>query len=411
MEMQSSEAMVIIPPPPKRFTLDEWHLNNRYRYRCSEAQQELADRLLAESNRICELTAEEAKVNKKETDYRLKEKLEDIEFNRKELLQIRREVLLEIEALGVSKDRLIDALNSVRKNALDICQKCLMYRERRLGIDLVHDEVEKQLKKECLVIQGVENLLVRTLEQTHEQLRRLKSTLYFIDHDLEGKDNNNRIDRHNLLLRETNSNLSLYHGCAPLDCSRISLQEWERQTNKNIMEASKEVNTVRPMRCYIDKILQQVTDDLIAQKRTTDEAFRHRIDETREAKMKLEKQHSEIMRQVNEMTSNINRLQKSIADKEGYMALAHTRLGNRCQRPGLELTRDLVETSLVKEVYDLRQIVCKLQQALCEAQASLRYMLKTQIQLEEDINIKTNTLKIDEVECMTVRQRMDYRSF
>ena len=74
----------------------------------------------------------------------------------------------------------------------------------------------------------------------------------------------------------------------------------------------------------------------------------------------------QIMRQANEMTMNITRLEKSIADKEGFMALAHTRLGNRCQRPGLELTRDLVETNLVREVYELRDMVAKLQQTLCE---------------------------------------------
>lgn len=72
------------------------------------------------------------------------------------------------------------------------------------------------------------------------------------------------------------------------------------------------------------------------------------------------------MRQASEMTQNITQIEKSIAEKEGYMALAHTRLGNRCQRPGLELTRDLVETYLVKEVHELREIVKELQQTLCE---------------------------------------------
>lgn len=72
------------------------------------------------------------------------------------------------------------------------------------------------------------------------------------------------------------------------------------------------------------------------------------------------------MRQASEMTRNITQIEKSIAEKEAYMALAHTRLGNRCQRPGLELTKDLVETFLVKEVYDLREIVKELQQKLFE---------------------------------------------
>lgn len=60
-----------------------------------------------------------------------------------------------------------------------------------------------------------------------------------------------------------------------------------------------------------------------------------------------------------------------MADKEGYMALAHTRLGNRCQRPIMELTQDFVETSLLKEVHELRDTVSNLQQILCEVRASL----------------------------------------
>lgn len=284
-------------------------------------------------------------------------------------------------------------------------------REHRLGIDLVHDNVEVELLKECDVIKGSENLLTRTLEQTHEQIRRLKSTLYYMDHDLEDKENNLRIDKHNLTLNETSLNLSLYHGTSRLDPSTITLNEWEMQTNNNIIAASKEINSARPMRAYIDAIIKQTIDDLNSQKNATDEAFRKRIEETKETKTKLELQHSEIMRQANEMTRNITKIEKSIAEKEGYMALANTRLGNRCQRHGLELTKDLVETYLVKEVHDLRTIVSKLQQTLCEAQASLRYLLKTQIQLEEDINIKINTLKIDEVDCMTLRQSMKYYAY
>lgn len=48
------------------------------------------------------------------------------------------------------------------------------------------------------------------------------------------------------------------------------------------------------------------------------------------------------------------------------MALAHTRLGHRCQRPGMELTQDLVEANLVKEVHELRNVAANLQQMLCE---------------------------------------------
>lgn len=100
----------------------------KIRYRCCIAQQELADSLLSESQRVCELTAETAKSNKEETDHRLKEKLEDIDFRKKELLRIRKEVLLEVDALSIYKERIMDALSSVKRNALIISEKCLVAR-------------------------------------------------------------------------------------------------------------------------------------------------------------------------------------------------------------------------------------------------------------------------------------------
>lgn len=30
--MHKNHALVLVPPPPLRFTLNEWHLNNRHRY-------------------------------------------------------------------------------------------------------------------------------------------------------------------------------------------------------------------------------------------------------------------------------------------------------------------------------------------------------------------------------------------
>lgn len=46
-----------------------------------------------------------------------------------------------------------------------------LFRQSRVGIDLVHDEVEQELVKEVEVLQGVIALLERTLEQTIEQIR------------------------------------------------------------------------------------------------------------------------------------------------------------------------------------------------------------------------------------------------
>lgn len=51
--------------------------------------------------------------------------------------------------------------------------------------------------------------------------------------------------------------------------------------------------------------------------------------------------HFQTVRLINEMTMKITALEKAIAEKEAFMALAHTRLGNRCQRTNAELCRSV----------------------------------------------------------------------
>lgn len=74
----------------------------------------------------------------------------------------------------------------------------------------------------------------------------------------------------------------------------------------------------------------------------------------------------QIIKQITAMSGNIERIKKSIADKEGYMALAHMRLDHRSLRPGIELTQDLVEANLVKEIHELRNVAANLQRMLRE---------------------------------------------
>lgn len=145
----------------------------------------------------------------------------------------RKDVVMEIENMLTYIDRIKLCLDSLKENAEVICLKCIICREERLGIDLVlpyiliilllylslqcTDWVDKELRKEIEVIQGAQNLMRRTLEMANEQVRRLRSTLYFLDRDLESKENVKKIDENNLSISQNSMHLSMYHGFAPLD--------------------------------------------------------------------------------------------------------------------------------------------------------------------------------------------------
>ncbi|XP_041970030.1 tektin-1 [Aricia agestis] len=407
----SEQALVCMPPRCAKFTFEEWKRSNEQRCRNTEDQQQLADRVLGECERLREETAERTAIMKATTDRRIEERIGDVEFNKNELQRQRKEICLELEALGVYKTRLQDCLASLKANALAICRKCLMLRDGRLGIDLVVDDVEDALQREITVILGAQSLLNRALEQLNEQMRRLRSCRYLLDRDLQYKQSAIDIDKNCLSLKPTDLCLSIYEGFSNLDPANISAYEYNAYSAKNIQAAGREVTSARPIRVYIDTLLKQVIDDLWDAYNKCNHAFNVRIEQTKIAKGNLEDMHRETSRKISEMQNNILELQKALAAKEGNIGLAHTRLGRRAQRVEAELVRDPPGQALYYECEMLRHSTKQLQQMLHEANASLRYLLQTQIQLEEDINIKMNTLKIDEVDCMTLRATMDYHAY
>lgn len=111
------------------------------------------------------------------------------------------------------------------------------------------------------------------------------------------------------------------------------------------------------------------------------------------------------------MEDNIDHLQKAISDKEAPLKLAHTRLDNRSERPNVELCRDPVQYRLVEEVDLIETSVSRLIERLAESQDALKALIRRQLDLEEDIAVKANSLFIDETECMGMRKSINIQAY
>ncbi|XP_021696569.1 tektin-1 [Aedes aegypti] len=406
-----NQNLVLFGPGRPKYTPRDWDLNNRTKNVFSLNQQTLAERVICESERLIDETKFTTELNKNESDYRLKERIEDIRFRQDELKKQKKDAHIEEEALKVYKQRTLDAINTLQEIAVPICQKCVIMREMRQGVDLVLDDVDRELRKELDVINGAIELLHKLMEQGVEQLRRLRATIYLLDRDLSNKEKSVQIDEKNVELRHNQMGMKVYDGTVPLDPYNNTDPEWIEVTNTNIENTAKEINSAQTLRSYIDQVLKQAAEDIRHQVDRTNAAFCKRIAEVRYTKTKLENVHKETVHQVNELTRTVTKLEKEIAEKEGYVALAQVRMANRAHRPGIELCKDNVYNSLKKELAALRETVAKLDHMLVQSRATLRYLLNTQVMQEEEINLKTNSLKIDEVDCMTLRESLNFQNF
>jgi len=70
--------------------------------------------------------------------------------------------------------------------------------------------------------------------------------------------------------------------------SSTTPDEWEDFSNRNILLTDKQCQNSKALRVIVDGVLQTTSNDMRRQKEETDVTLARRIDETRDAKEKLE---------------------------------------------------------------------------------------------------------------------------
>uniref|UniRef100_A0A8C3N9L1 Tektin n=1 Tax=Geospiza parvula TaxID=87175 RepID=A0A8C3N9L1_GEOPR len=368
---------------PSKLHPSEWYTANQMQRASTESQKSRSECMIAESWRLVDEIEKTTQKTQSDVNKKLEQRREEIKFWKQELDNKLEQIVHETEILLTFKNRLERALEGC-KEPLVIAQKCLLYRQRRVGIDLVHDEVEQQLLKEVEVLQGIIALLGRTLEQTNEQIRRNRSAKYDLDMDLKDKFTALTIDDY----------------CAMV----LYPEDWIDFTNINVEKADKQRNNTLALKALIDGILSQIANDMRKQCEMVNNAFRNRVKEVKDAKHKLETLLAMVMDETASQEKNIAALKKAITDKEAPVKVAQTRLEARNHRPNVELCYDTVHSSLMSEVQEITKNIQRLKDALAQAQTELKGLSRRQLSLEEEIKVKENTLYIDEVLCMQMRE-------
>lgn len=115
-----------------------------------QAKKEISssDRLRVECTQLSEEIDDRTERMQQNSSHRLSQRINDIKFWRKELETALHENSHETTLLIESKDKLEEALK-ISLFLLEISNSCLAYRENRVSIDLVRDNVEIHLNKVC----------------------------------------------------------------------------------------------------------------------------------------------------------------------------------------------------------------------------------------------------------------------
>ena len=154
-----------------KYSPQEWHENNYQKYYQAFSDRNMSEQNRWESNRVAKET--EATTNKTQalSTKRVYERLHDVNFWKSELNREIEDLIAETDLLVQEKRRTQRALDATT-SPLHIATEALNNRElHRYGVDRVVDDVEIQLRKEIDLINNVQHLLRRTIEEAERQIK------------------------------------------------------------------------------------------------------------------------------------------------------------------------------------------------------------------------------------------------
>ncbi|CAC5381324.1 tektin-3-like isoform X1 [Mytilus californianus] len=386
-----------------RYTTQDWGHSNSMNYSLSEKERSFAERLRADAWRAVKETDARTRNRQNDITKKLGERVYDIAFWKSELNNEVNAMATEIENLKEYRRTLEKALGDTA-NPLHIAEECLMHREKRQGIDLVHDDVEKSLIKEVDIIKRCQARMKKVLDKAHVQLKMDRAAQHTLEIDAKDKHHAQGLDDRMQQLRNKSAGIGYHPGIESIDNTITIPDSWARFTQENIARSQRERAASERLRGEIDSCLRACANDMWNHFNSVNNSFNTRIRETTDARNKLQSHLQRTMQEIFDMENNINLLRKAIQDKEMPMKVAQTRLDERTRRINVELCNDPVMKSLQREVNEIRDSVRILKERLKASELSLARLMKTKATLEHDISVKDNSLKTDSQYCMGMRK-------
>jgi tektin-2 len=221
-----------------------------------------------------------------DNNVRLSDRLDDIEEWRQVLRYQIGDIDKELEAIRLTKHFCENMLNDM-KVPLDVNIENHVTRDGRLGVDLVRDEPESELKKETNVIDAIKRQLHQKCQESFDQIRRLDEARQQLLNDLNDKNVAHAIDEENLILTKHSSAISFKPNPLRIPKGSVTPQQWLAFSKYNKDRSDAEMQSSKRLRENIQHTMSQSTNNMNSQKNATEYAMRKRIHETEQARDEL----------------------------------------------------------------------------------------------------------------------------
>ncbi|KAF5918404.1 hypothetical protein HPG69_011845 [Diceros bicornis minor] len=276
-----------------RYSPRDWDQSNQLQLGGAEASRLWAGRLTGDSMRLMQDKDQLTRQMQEGTCRNLGQRLSDIGFWKSELSYQLERLLNENHSMETVKKRLecaAEELNCPLKVALE----CLYHREKRIGIDLVHDNVEKNLIREVDLLKCCQDQMRKLAQRIEIQMRDNRDAQHALERDLEDKSSAQFIDEKCFNLRNTSDCISFFHGIEKVDGTISVPETWAKFSNDNIRHSQNmRANSIR-LREEAENLFETLSDQMWKQFTNTNLAFNARVAEVTDVRNKLQTQLAKV---------------------------------------------------------------------------------------------------------------------
>ncbi|CAF0722267.1 unnamed protein product [Didymodactylos carnosus] len=386
-----------------RYTPKDWYNAQMTNYLASDKVRSAAERLRSDAIRLAREKDEQSFKNNAESSKRLGERINDIEFWKNELEKTKDKLKKKIDDVEF-KRREVEKQLLETENPLRIAQENLYEREKRQGIDLVHDGVERELIREIDTIKLSQQKLRQMLERLNTQNALNRGILHELEKDSADKFRARVLDSAAHHIATTSRGINFYEGIEGVDNTFSTPESWAKFTEDNIRRAMSEMTQSDELLNSANKLMAGSNNDMWNQWNSVNVSLENRVQEEQTAKNKIQSHLEKVLQEIFDVEQNIEFLKKTIADKEAFLQVAQTRLETRTRRPNVESCRDPAMHRLIQEVHDLHAGISDLHGKLRQEENAVQHLLRTKSTLEQDLAIKNNSLFIDADKVMGIRR-------
>ncbi|XP_028619870.1 tektin-5-like [Grammomys surdaster] len=224
------------PPHFSRYTQREWDRSNDLLMSVAEASRLRASRLTDDSLRIMHDKDQLLRQMQEGTSRNLGQRLSDIRFWKSGLCHERDMLMAENNSLNTLRRRLECAAEEVNC-PLQLALDTLYNQERRIGIDLVHDNMEKNFIREADLLKCCQDQMRKLAKRIDFQMQDNRDAQHVLEQDIEDKSSAQSIDERCLNLNSTSDFISFFHGMEKFDETVSVPETWAKFSNNNIKHA------------------------------------------------------------------------------------------------------------------------------------------------------------------------------